>query len=54
MATTKDKIPSSSLFFDRARVGAPNKGTNSGLPNPTAGALRKPIGSGGTMSWWCR
>jgi hypothetical protein len=24
------------------------------LPNPTAGALRKPIGGGGTMSWWCR
>ena len=24
------------------------------LPNPTVRALRKPIGSGGTMSWWCR
>ena len=23
------------------------------LPNPRARALRKPIGSGGTMSWWC-
>jgi hypothetical protein len=24
------------------------------LPNPTVSALRKPVGSGGTMSWWCR
>jgi len=24
------------------------------LPNPTLRALRKPIGSSGTMSWWCR
>ena len=24
------------------------------LPNPRARALRKPIGSSGTMSWWCR
>ena len=30
MATPKAKTPSTSLFFDGARVGAPNKGTNSG------------------------
>ena len=50
---TRPRLP---LYFLIGLALAPQtrEPTVVALPNPTARALRKPIGSGGTMSWWCR
>ena len=49
---TRPRLP---LYFLIGLALAPQtrEPTVVALPNPTARALRKPIGSGGTMSWWC-